>query len=767
MPVLNPRAVKEPEFLDELGRLEPDACPVVAYGNLIPQVALDLPPHGWINLHFSLLPAWRGAAPVQHAIMAGDEVTGASTFGIERGLDTGPVYGVMTEAIRPTDTAGDLLDRLAQAGAGLLVATLDGLESRRPRGACRNRPRGSRCAPRSRSTTPASSGPGRHRGRPARPRLHPGARRAGPRSAASDSRSPPVAARCPDDVPGHGDAAPGDLLVTKQAVFVGTGTGPSGSASCRPTARSRCRPPTGRAARASRQESGSAMSDERRGRQRRTAATASAAGARALRHRSEPSVPSERARRTDRPRLAAYTAMREIADGAYANLALPKLLRDKRIQWPRRRLRHRARLRRDPAVRPLRRHHRLGCGSAGRQDRRQRARHPAARGPPAARHARAQPRRRRRDRRPGPAGQRRRGGRLRQRRHAPHQRARAGRVDRPRHRRTSATRSSASPCAPRTRVWIAKALRAALIGHGAAGPGDVEDSLDGPARERQRRRQGVARRPTRPRLARRAGGRRGRALRAQPGRGDAARGRPGRHRRGPGRPGSRAGRGLAAARPRLAIAEVEGEAALHERWLDLCAGPGGKAGLLAAIAMQRRIPFVANEISEHRADLVWQTLTAATRGGPTPLDTSSRSATATGASSGSRAQRLQPHPHRCPVHGSRGPAPTTGGALASQSRATLPPWPGCSVSSWPPASRPRRRAASSATPRAARTSTRPASSSRTSSSAATTSSWSTHARSSSTRPVAQLPGLGEGPYVQLWPHVHGTDAMFFALLRKR
>ena len=88
-----------------------------------------IPRLGWINLHFSLLPAWRGAAPVQHAIMAGDEVTGASTFVIERGLDTGPVLGVMTETIRPTDTAGDLLGRLSAAGAGLLVATLDGLES--------------------------------------------------------------------------------------------------------------------------------------------------------------------------------------------------------------------------------------------------------------------------------------------------------------------------------------------------------------------------------------------------------------------------------------------------------------------------------------------------------------------------------------------------------------------------------------------------------------------------------------------------------------
>jgi methionyl-tRNA formyltransferase len=103
------------------------ACAVVAYGALLPQRTLAVPEHGWVNLHFSLLPAWRGAAPVQHAILHGDDITGASTFLIEAGLDTGPVYGVVTEAIRPSDTAGDLLARLSQSGAGLLVATMDGI----------------------------------------------------------------------------------------------------------------------------------------------------------------------------------------------------------------------------------------------------------------------------------------------------------------------------------------------------------------------------------------------------------------------------------------------------------------------------------------------------------------------------------------------------------------------------------------------------------------------------------------------------------------
>ncbi|MFH8801508.1 methionyl-tRNA formyltransferase [Streptomyces sp. NPDC017936] len=126
--VLKPARPREPEFLERLKEIAPDCCPVVAYGALLPKPALDIPAHGWVNLHFSLLPAWRGAAPVQHAIMAGDEITGASTFLIEEGLDSGPVYGTVTEEIRHTDTSGDLLTRLAFAGAGLLAATMDGIE---------------------------------------------------------------------------------------------------------------------------------------------------------------------------------------------------------------------------------------------------------------------------------------------------------------------------------------------------------------------------------------------------------------------------------------------------------------------------------------------------------------------------------------------------------------------------------------------------------------------------------------------------------------
>lgn len=128
IPVLRPAKPNEPEFVAELAELAPDCCAVVAYGALLRDELLAVPRFGWINLHFSVLPAWRGAAPVQAAIAAGDEVTGATTFQIERALDSGPVYGVLTEAIRPTDTAGDLLARLADAGAGLLETTLDGVE---------------------------------------------------------------------------------------------------------------------------------------------------------------------------------------------------------------------------------------------------------------------------------------------------------------------------------------------------------------------------------------------------------------------------------------------------------------------------------------------------------------------------------------------------------------------------------------------------------------------------------------------------------------
>ena len=126
---LKPATPRDEGFQRRLRALAPDCCPVTAYGALIPRSALEIPRHGWVNLHFSLLPAWRGAAPVAHAIAHGDDITGATTFRIVAELDAGPVYGVVTEPIGDQDTAGDLLARLAESGASLLVATLDGIEA--------------------------------------------------------------------------------------------------------------------------------------------------------------------------------------------------------------------------------------------------------------------------------------------------------------------------------------------------------------------------------------------------------------------------------------------------------------------------------------------------------------------------------------------------------------------------------------------------------------------------------------------------------------
>ncbi|WP_142058171.1 MULTISPECIES: methionyl-tRNA formyltransferase [unclassified Pseudarthrobacter] len=107
----------------------PDVAAIVAYGGLVPPAALGIPRHGWINLHFSLLPAWRGAAPVQRAVMAGDDITGAVTFQLEEGLDTGPVFGTLTETVGPDDTAGELLERLSHSGGVLLAQTLSAIDT--------------------------------------------------------------------------------------------------------------------------------------------------------------------------------------------------------------------------------------------------------------------------------------------------------------------------------------------------------------------------------------------------------------------------------------------------------------------------------------------------------------------------------------------------------------------------------------------------------------------------------------------------------------
>jgi methionyl-tRNA formyltransferase len=127
--VLKPLSLRDTDFVDHLADLAVDCCPVVAYGGLVPPELLGRPAFGWVNLHFSLLPAWRGAAPVQRAILAGDDFTGATTFRLTEGLDTGPVFGTLTEPVLRDDTSGTLLARLATSGAQLLVRTLDAIEN--------------------------------------------------------------------------------------------------------------------------------------------------------------------------------------------------------------------------------------------------------------------------------------------------------------------------------------------------------------------------------------------------------------------------------------------------------------------------------------------------------------------------------------------------------------------------------------------------------------------------------------------------------------
>ncbi|MEV0808455.1 methionyl-tRNA formyltransferase [Micromonospora sp. NPDC050200] len=218
--VLTPAKPREPEFLDRLRELAPDCVPVVAYGALVPPVALEVPRHGWVNLHFSLLPAWRGAAPVQHAVLHGDELTGASVFQLEQGLDTGPVYGTLTDEVRPTDTSGDLLERLAHSGAGLLVAVLDAIEA----GTARAEPQpadGVSLAPkltvedaRVRWTDPAFAVDRRIRACTPAP---------GPWTTFRGDR----VKLCPVTPVGNGpELKPGELLVEKSRVLAGTATVP-------------------------------------------------------------------------------------------------------------------------------------------------------------------------------------------------------------------------------------------------------------------------------------------------------------------------------------------------------------------------------------------------------------------------------------------------------------------------------------------------------------------------------------------------------------
>lgn len=217
--VLTPRSPRDPDFQVRLAELAVDAAPVVAYGALLPAEVLDVPRHGWVNLHFSVLPAWRGAAPVQHAIIAGDEVTGASTQRIEAGLDTGPVYGFLTERVRPRDTSGDLLGRLALAGAGLLVSTLDAIEDEilspvpQSHDGVSHAPRLEVEDARVRWNHPAHAVDRRVRGCTPAP---------GAWTSAPDGSRLGLGPVVP--VPDVDDLAPGQLRVTKDDVLVGTGS---------------------------------------------------------------------------------------------------------------------------------------------------------------------------------------------------------------------------------------------------------------------------------------------------------------------------------------------------------------------------------------------------------------------------------------------------------------------------------------------------------------------------------------------------------------
>lgn len=196
----------------------PDVACVVAFGVLVPDELLRVPRHGWVNLHFSVLPAWRGAAPVQHALMAGDTVTGASTFRIDSGLDTGPVFGTITEPVRADDTGGSLLERLAGHGAALLVATVDGLQ----RGDLHPVPQPSEGVSLAPKITVADARLQWHRPALALERqvraCHPVP---GAWTEVGQERLKVWSAQVADDVR---DLAPGQLQIAKDAVLIGTGS---------------------------------------------------------------------------------------------------------------------------------------------------------------------------------------------------------------------------------------------------------------------------------------------------------------------------------------------------------------------------------------------------------------------------------------------------------------------------------------------------------------------------------------------------------------
>ena len=124
LPVVQPERARDPELHDRLSDLAPDVATVVAYGSILPTSLLEIPPKGFVNVHFSLLPLYRGAAPVQRAVMEGRAETGVSIMVLTAGMDEGPVLGTRSTPIDRDDTAGSVGARLAREGAGLLLATL-------------------------------------------------------------------------------------------------------------------------------------------------------------------------------------------------------------------------------------------------------------------------------------------------------------------------------------------------------------------------------------------------------------------------------------------------------------------------------------------------------------------------------------------------------------------------------------------------------------------------------------------------------------------
>ncbi|WP_058235696.1 methionyl-tRNA formyltransferase [Devriesea agamarum] len=222
LPVLKPATLKDAAVRDQIAELGADCAPVVAYGNLIPRPVLDLMPRGWVNLHFSLLPAWRGAAPVQRAVLSGADQTGLTTFLLDEGMDTGPVLMQEAAVISATETSGELQHRLAVQGADLLVRTLDAWED----GVLTPQPQAEHGASHAAKLSvdqarldarrPASEVSAHLRGMAPDPGAW-ASWRDGRVKLLGISEAP---------VPAGLQLEPGQLQVTKRAVFLGTGTAP-------------------------------------------------------------------------------------------------------------------------------------------------------------------------------------------------------------------------------------------------------------------------------------------------------------------------------------------------------------------------------------------------------------------------------------------------------------------------------------------------------------------------------------------------------------